>query len=796
MNPPGKVYVLTCWEREGQATEEIRRARLLDVLEAAARRLAAGAPLRLAFGETALLAEVAALRPDLSALLTVYNAADRLSIGPWYVPPAAALVSGEALVRNLLAARADAEQYEVRLARAAYLPAAVGYPAQLPALLLDFGMDALLAEASPAPAPLRWSGPDARYVLVLSLNGQRETSANGLTLHLQAVSAPEASGEYITLDDYIAALRRAVPDPTRPVISGELYPPTDAASDTGRLSARLPIKQTVLQLQQQLTYAVEPWLALALTHSQPVNADNLRALLKHNWRLLLLNQTPDALGGTASDAVHDEHELRARQAADVSAYLVEQARCALVGQPSAPRPSETYVVVWNPHNWAAQQPVSLRLAVAENQQVTRLLDAGGREIPFAWDGGTLQFVADAPPVGYTTYTVHLNAGVLPPEGGARTPGMSITNALGDEKLLVSDDRLIWRHIQPSLIDRNGQVIRESQESERAVDLLRFFDGGDAGDTFQYRAPQPDLVVPATLLPNVEVESTRLYQRLILRHRFRLTPALDAQRGRARGVKSLDLLTTVTLYQHLPGVYFETTFENTVKDHRLRAHLRTGLTAAHVLADSAFGLVSRAVSGEAGGAQALQTLCAVDDGSSALALLSRGLPEYQTLREQDQITLALTLLRAVGWQRYAAQRAAPAAQCLRTMTAEYALRPVPPGDPAALLRAGQSFSAPLQAHQQAQRPAQPTRGFLNLDVDGLILTALKPPEAGHGWIVRLLNPGAHPLAATLYTLPGLKTAQVVSLAEELRADLPVQDGSAVKFQIGAQQMLTLRLGFGG
>ena len=40
------------------------------------------------------------------------------------------------------------------------------------------------------------------------------------------------------------------------------------------------------------------------------------------------------------------------------------------------------------------------------------------------------------------------------------------------------------------------------------------------------------------MTNIEVETTRVYQRLHLTHRFRLTPALNEQRGRVRGAAHL------------------------------------------------------------------------------------------------------------------------------------------------------------------------------------------------------------------------------------------------------------------
>lgn len=785
MNQPANLYEVTAWERDGLATFEISRARLLDLLEDFSRRVFADEPVKLITGgETALLDDVAALRPDLQALLTVYNAAGRVTAGTWYVQPAGVLISGEALVRNLLAARADADQYGLDLAHTAWMPFADGYPGQLPQILCDFGINALVTSSGGAEMCFRWQGPDGTGLLVVNLNAANTAGGSGL----QVVPMGAAqNGAQIGLDEYIGALRAATPDTLRPVIEGELF------QQTGTLSARMPVKQRGQQLQQQLTYEVEPLLALAFSDGQQPNAANLRALLRHSWRLLLRNQLPSALGGTGSDAFHAENELRARQVADLNPYIVREALRALPGRlaMNATQTSETYIVVWNPCNWQSQQAVSAAVNLAEGHFPMRLLDAEEREVPFSWQDGVLRFVVDAPAVGYTTYTLQLTLDAAQHEKPSRSAGTSIGSTLSDERLMVVDDRLVWRYVEPNMIDKDGQMIRESKVIDRTIDFLRFFDGGDAGDTLQYRRPDADLVVQATLLTNTEVETSQISQQLIMQHRLRLTPALNEQLGRQRGVKSLDLTTRITMYHHLPGMYFQTVFENTVKDHRLRAHIRTGLKSDTVLADSAFALVRRPLTNDT---RPMHSVCAVDDGRETLALLARGLPEYEAIAEYDQVTLALTLLRAVGWRSRKPALAAPDAQCLQMMTAEYALRSLPARDPAALLRAGQLFSAPLQAYHYDEPPPIPSQSYLVIEGEGILLTALKPPENGDGWIVRLLNPTPRTVEASLHTASALRSAQVVSMSEEQRRDLPVNNGSGIKVTLQPQQIVTLRLTF--
>src|SRR5690606_29955421 len=140
---PAALHIISHigWEREGSESFETRRARLLDQIAALAEQMNADPRLHLLLGgQTVLLEDIAAVRPDLLTLLVIYNAGGRLGIGPWYVLVDEALVSGEALLRNLLMGRADAARYGLNVLPVAYLPEGSGHTSQLPQILRGFGL--------------------------------------------------------------------------------------------------------------------------------------------------------------------------------------------------------------------------------------------------------------------------------------------------------------------------------------------------------------------------------------------------------------------------------------------------------------------------------------------------------------------------------------------------------------------------------------------------------------------------------------------------------------------------------
>ncbi|HRF96595.1 MAG TPA: glycosyl hydrolase-related protein, partial [Aggregatilineales bacterium] len=75
------------------------------------------------------------------------------------------------------------------------------------------------------------------------------------------------------------------------------------------------------------------------------------------------------------------------------------------------------------------------------------------------------------------------------------------------------------------------------------------------------------------------------------------------------------------------------------------------------------------------------------------------------------------------------------------------------NPATILHTGVEFNHSLPIYQLDVAPSRLRRSFLSVvsdmasgadsDGDGAILTSLKPPERGQGWVLRFYNPHEKP-----------------------------------------------------
>ncbi|MEU1844827.1 hypothetical protein [Micromonospora sediminicola] len=161
----------THWDREWYRPMESFRARLAELVARVCDQLDAGELRRFHLdGQTVTALDALAVRPDLADWIRAHAAAGRLHVGPWHVLADNQLVSGENLVRNLLAARRVAADLGLTLADVGYCPDAFGHPADLPRVLRGFGLDTALVwrGAPPHLARFRWRAPDGSEVLAVN----------------------------------------------------------------------------------------------------------------------------------------------------------------------------------------------------------------------------------------------------------------------------------------------------------------------------------------------------------------------------------------------------------------------------------------------------------------------------------------------------------------------------------------------------------------------------------------------------------------------------------------------------
>jgi mannosylglycerate hydrolase len=150
-------------------------------------------------------------------------------------------------------------------------------------------------------------------------------------------------------------------------------------------------------------------------------------------------------------------------------------------------------------------------------------------------------------------------------------------------------------------------------------------------------------------------------------------------------------------------------------------------------------------------------------------------------------IAVTLLRSVGWlsrmdlttrpNHAGPGLPTPGAQCIRTFEANVSL--LPGLDPRAARDAELGLWTAIAGDAPLTEADTP---LVELEPRELLLSALKPADAGDGFVVRVLNPTDDEVEAFLRLGVGCSGAELVRLDEETTGEKPTLDGNAVRFPV--------------
>ncbi|MDY7079889.1 MAG: glycoside hydrolase family 38 C-terminal domain-containing protein [Chloroflexota bacterium] len=394
-------------------------------------------------GQTIVLDDYLAVRPERESDLRELVQAGRLLIGPWHALPDEFLVSGEALVRNFQLGSRTAARFGGRMP-VGYTPDPFGHISQLPQILHGVGIDTAVFRRGLADEPtlLWWEAPDGSRVFTVYLRDSYDNAgwlpddpqlfprhlkrlveslaphtpishvllmygadhkfpvaALPRLLQVARQALPDMRLHQGSLSTYIADVRKVSDD--LPVVCGELDTPKRHHLLPGVWSARMWVKQRNSAAQVSLERYAEPLAAFARVWGGPQR----QAQLWMAWRLLIQNHAHDSICGCSVDQVHEEMRPRFDQAEQVADLVSQESLTYLARQldvqplldatPSCPRPQAHHidfsapwpvgwtVAVYNPVPDSTSAPVKVEVPVLPPGYTYRVFDARGRDV--AWE---------------------------------------------------------------------------------------------------------------------------------------------------------------------------------------------------------------------------------------------------------------------------------------------------------------------------------------------------------------------------------------------------------------------------
>lgn len=655
---------------------------------------------------------------------------------------------------------------------------------------------------------------------------------------------PDVWIEQSSLPAYVQRVRAAVP-PDLPVFCGELNRSRYAFGLQGVYSARIYLKQANERAQSLLEHYAEPLSAWAWLLGADCSDSDLLAFA---WRRLIQNHPHDDICGCSVDVVHREMLTRFAEVDQIASTVARNSFRAIseridrTAQPGAP------FVLYNPTAWPRSETLEALLPFAPGDPgaaAFHLVDAQGRAAPLqvldsdehyeveVLKGSRRRLVrvamtvADLPACGYRVYYAVPGE---PPPGPA-------------EPVRVFAEGMENRFVRLSIAG-DGTLTLEDRVSGRVYRELGFFvDEADAGDEYDF-SPCAESQPLCTLRRPARVRRIHAGP-LLARYQISRVWTLPAglsrdRRRRSRRVVGCPLTLEVTLRHDSPLVELRVRLMNRVRDHRLRICFPSDIATDHVWVEGHFDVLARAIEPPVGTGWTQPPVPTshqrgfvdLNDGQAGLALLNRGLPEYEVLRDGGRNTLAITLLRGVGWlsrgdlatrpAHAGVPCATPEAQCPGDQRYELALLPHC-GSWEAVMQSAQRYRAPIYLRRGDEHEgytpyetwpddepalhhgdpvylADPCRsgelppelGLLTLSSDRLVLSAVKRAENGSGLIVRCYNPGPQPEPARLRLFRPVREAFLTSLDEQPRVPLAVDADGSVPLVVGGHAVCTIVL----
>ncbi len=486
----------------------------------------------------------------------------------------------------------------------------------------------------------------------------------------------------------------------------------------GVLSTRLYLKRENRIAEYRLARFAEP--LLAILHS--VNyLEYPSAALTYAWKLLLQNHPHDSICGCSVDSAHDEMVNRSAKLAQILEALSDKA-CAAISDvdessplaPNDPDRVPNCIVVANPSGRVCSAPVPFTYFAPAGAQITFPSDSvqlrsmeSSEELFSGWGRIPYYKFADK----YQGWCWLEN---IPALGIKSQPWLHDGSASSRDKSKESDSAQVTtktRSIDNGLmrvsINAKGLIrvmLRGETDEPRNFSLGHFIsDVGDGGDTYNFDPLENEHPIMAEL-KSVEIGAGGpLVGSLILGYEIKIPDGCvehkskDGQISFRRSSRKIThhIKTELTLKRGGRLLYFDTSWTNASKDHRLEILFNTGNAIKTTYSENHFSLVKR-IHGPSHG-KAAQEQLPVARGYEALPdkfpnqrfvlangqiFLNQGLPEYGVEGQE----LSLTLLRSVGILSRGPLRTrgggagphvvTPGAQCLGLNRASYAWAPLP------------------------------------------------------------------------------------------------------------------------
>lgn len=570
-------------------------------------------------------------------------------------------------------------------------------------------------------------------------------------------------------------------------------------------SAHVKLKQKNHRGQNALERIAEPLSVIALLSGGKYHGDELF----YAWKKLMQNHPHDSICCCSCDEVTREMDTRFEKSYETARFVKDEALDYIMQNMDSTAYGDRCLTVFHTAAGASLGTVTatvdypldagvetLSVTTLEGTPVPCTVKKCGRTFTYTLpkdrfrqpsyvDRFEVTVLVRQEGVGYETYVVHANAAAKAVERTVKVTDTTIENTLiaarveADGSVTVTDKR-------------SGEVYKNN---------LIYEDAGDRGNLYNFAETVGDkrLYAAAGLESFSVVEENDCFATVALTTSLNIPTGKEGDKRTAQ-TQPHRITTYLTVTAGVPRVDVKTVMDNQAENHRVRALFAPDIQADTVQAEGQFDVVDREIIPHETWknpcyCQRMQAFFSLFDGNRGMLIATRGLNEYEILRDGKN-TMALTLLRAVDQVGDWGVFPTPDGQCKGVHTLCYSIIPFAAATKAAaydqgFLFHGDTLVARSAACHAGTLPAANT--IIKVKGDYVVFSALKKAENSDSVILRVYNADT---AATTMTVQAARTPRAVyavNLAEKRCEQLPVSENT-VTVEIGKKKIVSLEFVF--
>ncbi len=633
--------------------------------------------------------------------------------------------------------------------------------------------------------------------------------------------------KHSTLEEYAAALEKDAKKDELPLVTGERR---SAQYDlrSGNLygyttSARMYLKQKNFEAENLLQFYAEPFYNFAGL----LGLDTRTNYIDIAWNYLVQNSAHDSIGGCSLDEIHDDMMWRYRQVIEIAKGVFERAGKHILKNINMPEKGfdgksefPVYVTAINPTTYQRSEYITAFVDVPLEMDKGRikLIDPSGKEVPsiilesYAHQPVLEQMINRPMYFDMQRYKVMFLAANVPAVGYKvfQVKPVNKIRENNDKIAFKKDDKInLENEFLKVVINKNGTFNLKNKRNGKVYNKLgHFYDEGDSGHAWVL-TPTAPFIDTLKALPKIKiVENDALHAVVKISHEIIIPENLAERLQKRPKLIRIKIRLYLTLRKDSKRVDIRVEVNNKAEAHRLRILFPTKLKASHHFGEGQFDVVQRPV--ERINAEGwvekpmhdypMHHFAAVEDGENGLAVIVKGLKEYEVTDDDDR-TIAITLFRTFNYIIYPSSKEdysfQKGAQMLGKSEYEMSVYPYS-GEWSAdnVYREALEYNLPLSVIQSGRTHGElpVSKSFISVEDSNLIFSAFKKAEqfTAEQYALRVYNPTTSVISSKINF--GMEAERIFrsNLEETLKEE--INPGYSIDIEIPAKKIFTYLISF--